>query len=173
MITPNELLINGRLKAPILTALRTALIAQAYFETMKPIYEDVCDTVLKIHQPLVDASDFNRRTFGDIGSPITQINDLYRANDDQAKAIYRDIKQKLALKGFTTSNSNYCAFAVAESTLREAERELVNVMQPYTNITNAMLCTTDKRHKFINLTLNCLVPLATQAGQGLNALTTN
>jgi hypothetical protein len=165
MNSTDDLLHNNKVRQDIYDAVYTLLLARVYLDTISPIYLRVSSQVMYANQPLVANTELNRRIQSNIGEPIKEVDHLYLASNEVATTIYAEIKKGLAFHGVTTDNPDHCAYAVAKTTVSNAEQALIVVMQPHTKISPSMLAASEKRNAFIELTLNCIVPLATKLGQ--------
>jgi len=161
MLSPREIEENGTMKPEILRALRSVLAAKAFVEILKPISVQIYKDAISKYKPRVSDAFRKSKTFcKKIGTPITDPEKLYKADEDKISKISKFHKAKLADKGFTAENKNHCPVLVAESLLSNAEFLLINIMETYTGIPNRLLIL-DKRTHYLELVLKMLVTLAT------------
>ena len=154
---------------PIRESMPTEIVdTLASVETIKPVSETIAKEALDTFKPII-ADDKISRELGNTGQRITNWSDLYLAPKDAAHEIYRFHKRKLEEKGFSAPGDQ-CPFLVAEMTALDAERILIDVMEPYTEISNKHLLLPDRRKRYLELIIGLLVNCAKVQGIELNLL---
>ncbi|HDS1208432.1 TPA: hypothetical protein QDZ84_003471 [Shewanella algae] len=153
----------------VVSALVAVLNAKAYVELIHPVSNAIVKEALAKFQPLVADGECGR-ALGAVGKPINDWDFIHLANDDVAKSIHDYYLRRMAEEGFSSKNSQKCPLLVAESTVMECESLLIDVMEQYTNMSNADLCLIEHRRSYLELTLNFLVPLASVQKIELNVL---
>ncbi len=149
-------------------AAATVIVAKAFHETVKPIYEKIEREVLESGSFKYDDYYYNEPRLN--LKPDETIKDPKRAymmaglkeycynenaTNDAAK-FYSEVRRKMQNAGFIHGEN---AEAKASWELVCAERELIAAMFPITKIDNEMASSTlETRAKLIDLTLNLLVP---------------
>jgi hypothetical protein len=167
--THEILLQNGKLKPNLLAAIKAVLSAEVYLQTIAPIHESLCQAAMNKHKPVIDDTRLHHRLDpAQVGKPITEFKDLYMATDETAAAIYADVKLGMTEHGLVTDNPDCCAFLVAENVVREAKRNLIDAMSPYTGIKSDQIFNMERRAKLVELSKNLLVSLACSTGEELN-----
>jgi len=164
---PNDLKENGLLKAGIYQSLRAYLAASTFVSLLRPTHERICKEALEKFKPLVEDNELNQMCDPEeIGTPITEWNQLVRASDKDTKAIYAFHKSEMAKAGHKTDNPETCAWLIAVNLEGQAKGLLMKSMESYTGI-HPLKLFGEKQDRYIELLLGMLVPLCNETTQPL------
>lgn len=169
---PSDLLENGTFKAGILSALKNFLFTQTVVEHMRPSHDAVSKAAMEKFKPVVEDRPIyhtSKRIGAVVGSPITSYERLYQASDEATDAIYAYYAEEMAKQGFK-GEGDKCPWLVACNTHMMAEGLLIDVMEPYTKISNIHVHIKGNRDKYINIIASLLVQVATDENIELNII---
>lgn len=160
-----------KLKTNIPTALQqaTALVinAKAYLDIIQPIAKQVQSELIEKHKP-VALEEYVLE--GDIeNKQITTWNNLFMAGEDVYKPMHAESRELLIQQGFN-AKPECCPLLTARSQLREAEKVLIDEMEPYTGINNVMVLYTKDREAYLNIIKPFMVNLCLAHGIDIKEL---
>lgn len=151
----------------MIAAANAVFMAMAYTDTVREVIEPIQARLLQDNHYKMDINRFTRSE-GD-AAEFTALHGIYCRKWSELYLIFDEDMTDLMIKanyeyqkaGFKIE-LNYCPLLVAESTQREAERLLIDVMEPVTGLTtNKILTSKDGVNNFkkmVDLTLRLLAP---------------
>ncbi len=148
-------------EAQILAASKV-FAAMAWVDTIRPEIEQA-QTELLQRKHFVPCSKQWEKWERDPTYPqrITHWKHVYMVSEQDAGWLYTEIHNKYLQMGYTVE-FGYCPLLIAESKLRDARRELVDVMEPVTGLSfDRVLCSAnglENLDKLVELTLRLLAP---------------
>jgi hypothetical protein len=113
----------------MIEAAETVFKAMAYVETLKPVVTGYQEAVLKKHQ------------FEAEGDIVLNPDHCYLLKDTDFEIYLKEINEARVKAGLKISKEGNCPLLEAETILRDAQRVLVDTMEPVTNLdTDTVLC---------------------------------
>ena len=170
--SPSDLMVNGTFKAGILSALKCMLFSKTVVENMRPAHIAASNAAMAEFKPVVEDREIYRqskRLNNSVNTPIEDFEKLYLASDKAAREVYDFYYKKMANSGFERDGDK-CPWLVANNTHCTSERLLIDVMQPYTKVSNTQLHIKGKRAKYIDVITGLLVSIADDEGISLNII---
>lgn len=172
LTSPNALIENGTLKNGLLPALKSYLFLKMRFDTMTPIFEELCQQAIASFKPVIEEREIYTRSSrpSPAGKPVTRWSSLYLTDEKTALKMYAWHKEEMAKVGYSVEGEHRSAYAVAEDLLIKTENLLIHEMEPFTHVELSQLYKLDTRKKYLDLVVGLLVKLATDHDIELNII---
>ena len=142
-------------------AAKTVFMAMAYVETIRPKVEKYQRRILEIEKYPYSEEAMGRREKAP-DDYIKKAGDAYLMSDGDAAHFFKRLREERDAAGFKVKGPDNCPLLEAEQLLREAQRALVDLMEPVTGITHEGLCCIgdglESFKKYIDLTLKLFAP---------------
>ncbi|MAD89045.1 MAG: hypothetical protein CMK64_05030 [Pseudoalteromonas sp.] len=143
----------------VLTSLQEVVMQRAFVDVIRPINEKVEAEALIKFKPQTEVRLDSPRSIDHVSRSITTFSDVYLADDETACKIYNFHLLRMHEEGFSVENGK-CPFLCALAELCEKETRLINSLSPFTGIKAEDLTIVQNRKKYLELTLNYLLPMA-------------
>jgi len=154
---------NFKPSKEMIEATEALLTAMVFCETIRPIVEGYKKKYIDNHSLLDDE-----------GKRITDIKYAWLIDDEDFKKYQAYCNQKRIENNLHVENEECCPLLVAETHVREAKRELINIMEPITKISFKDLSTSkdflETYDKLIDLNLKLLTPFVSTSKDILKML---
>lgn len=152
-----------------ISAANAVFVAMAYADTLRPIIDKIHKNAIDLIMPKVDTEkwpkDDRNHLPNDEQEFITKWDHLYLATGEDARKCFKFAHKEVIKSGFDVKN-DYCPLLIAEDLLSQAQRLLVDSMEPITKLkTDNIICSTGgmkNYKKMIDLALGLLAPFVKQ-----------
>lgn len=141
--------IKHRMPLEFIDALKCILMARAFLDTIRPHSDLLRKQAIDNFKPVIKNN----------GERITSWGNLYRADVNLTTKMYDFHRAGLVAKGFV-ADVGCCPFLTAEVMVRDAEFALIDLLEPYTDISNRQLFNIEKKTEYISILMRLLTTLA-------------
>ena len=143
------------------TAASTVVLARVFADTIRPVVRGYQQEILDKEKYSVK-EEFQERRGVSFKEWIETPEQSYLMDDDDFQHYLKRSREEQAKAGLKTESPDHCPLLVADHLTIQAEKVLIDVMEPVTGLTyDTLMCSKDcleNRDKFLELTLRLLVP---------------